>query len=377
VCKRGKIRVLQVVGGMVRGGVETWLVQVLRGIDRDRFKLDFLVHTEQPCAYDAEVRRLGSRIIPCLHPSRPFRYVRNLKKILCENGPYDIVHSHLYLFSGLVLRTAEKSGVPIRISHVYPQADMKEGKRLRPVYRRLMTRWLSKYATVTLACSRSSLRTFSEICDISSHHKGVIYPVVGLKQIEKKFDKSTIRRSFSLPQNEQIVVYVARFVPHKNHEQLLRLADRFRTRGKRIHFAVAGSHGESLERVKKECAWRDNVTLFLGLENISYLLLAADMFFFPSLEEGFGIVALEAMAAGLPVVATDLPAIREVCSPSFHQFMFMPNDDDAAYLNMLKILNDEELKTRLSLDAREWSREFSIENSVKKIVRMYEMNARS
>ncbi|PSB60813.1 glycosyltransferase, partial [Chroococcidiopsis cubana CCALA 043] len=53
------LRILQVVGGMNRGGIETWLINVLRHIDRDRFQIDFLVHTTQPCAYDNEIRALG------------------------------------------------------------------------------------------------------------------------------------------------------------------------------------------------------------------------------------------------------------------------------------------------------------------------------
>ena len=54
------IRVLHVLGAMNRGGVETWLMHVLRRIDRERFAMDFLVHTAEPAAYDAEVLALGS-----------------------------------------------------------------------------------------------------------------------------------------------------------------------------------------------------------------------------------------------------------------------------------------------------------------------------
>ena len=85
-----QIRVLHVLGGFVRGGLETWLVQVLRRIDRDRFKMDFLVHTEQPCAYDDEVRNLGGEIIPCLHPRKPLLYRRNFLRVLRDHGPYDV-----------------------------------------------------------------------------------------------------------------------------------------------------------------------------------------------------------------------------------------------------------------------------------------------
>ena len=70
------IRILHAVGGMNRGGVETWLMHVLRRIDRRGFKMDFVVHTSDACAYDEEIRSLGSDIIPCLHPHQPWRCCR-------------------------------------------------------------------------------------------------------------------------------------------------------------------------------------------------------------------------------------------------------------------------------------------------------------
>ena len=105
-----QVRILHVVGGLNRGGVETWLFQTLQHVDRSKYHFDFLVHTEQSCAYDDEVRSLGARIIPCLSPSRPVRYARNFLRILREFGPYDCVHSHVHHFSGYVLTLARWAG---------------------------------------------------------------------------------------------------------------------------------------------------------------------------------------------------------------------------------------------------------------------------
>ncbi|MEM7714292.1 MAG: hypothetical protein AAF349_12085, partial [Cyanobacteria bacterium P01_A01_bin.68] len=101
--KQRQIRILHVVGGMVRAGTETWLMHILRNIDRDAFQMDFLVHTNEECDYDAEIRALGSKVIPCLDTSEPWTYARNFSQILSENEPYDIVHSHVHHFSGFVL----------------------------------------------------------------------------------------------------------------------------------------------------------------------------------------------------------------------------------------------------------------------------------
>ena len=101
-------------------------MHALRNIDRTRFQMDFLVHTTQPCAYDEEIRGLGSRIIPCMRPRRPLAYARDLTRILSEFGPYDVVHSHVHHFSGYVLRLAAKLGVRIRIAHSHSDTSVSD-----------------------------------------------------------------------------------------------------------------------------------------------------------------------------------------------------------------------------------------------------------
>ena len=98
----GPIRVLNVVGGkgMRRGGIETWLMRVLRAIDRERFQVDFLAPTDQPAPYDEEIRSLGGRVIPGVSHRSPLRYERVLRRVLRESGPYRVVHSHVAHVSG-------------------------------------------------------------------------------------------------------------------------------------------------------------------------------------------------------------------------------------------------------------------------------------
>lgn len=369
--KKRPIRILQVVGGMNRGGLETWLMHVLRHIDRERFQIDFLVHTTESCAYDDEVCALGSKIIPCLDPSKPWVYARNFKSILREYGPYDIVHGQVYLFDGFVLRLAHQEKIPVKISHIHPLKDINDSNLLRPIYRGIMTRWISKYATHILSPSHSSLKSFQNICDCSKKHTHIVFNGVELKRFTTKVDTIAIRNKYGLPIDKPIVIYVARLVPHKNHEQMLRIAKLIKQNEIKAHFVIVGSHGELLEILKQQVEELPDVSLLVGVEDISSLLKSADLFFFPSLEEGFGVVAIEAAAAGLPVVATDLPTIREACSPNQQAFMFPPNDDKTAYGNILKILEDKQLKQQLSIDSKHWASNFSICKSVETLMSIY------
>src|SRR5438270_3016745 len=110
------IRILHVVGAMDRGGVETWLMHVLRHIDRRRFVMDFLTQTTNPGQFDEEIRDLGSRVLYCLNPHQPWLYAAGMRRVLAANQPYQIIHSHLHHYSGFVLRLAKSGGVPGRIA---------------------------------------------------------------------------------------------------------------------------------------------------------------------------------------------------------------------------------------------------------------------
>jgi Glycosyl transferase 4-like domain len=111
------MRILHVVGGMDRGGAETWLMHVLRHIDRDRFEMDFLVYADQNYAYTDEIQSLGCQILSCPTPSQPWLFAANFKKILRDNAPYDMIHVHVHLFSGYVLHLARQAGIGARIVH--------------------------------------------------------------------------------------------------------------------------------------------------------------------------------------------------------------------------------------------------------------------
>ncbi|NNM34680.1 MAG: glycosyltransferase, partial [Gemmatimonadetes bacterium] len=109
------LRVLQAVGTLDRGGVETWLLHVLRRVDRRDIEIDFLVHGAASGALTQEAVELGAEVLRIGGHRRP-GYGRRLERLLRENR-YDILHSHLHFFGGRILRTAARAGVPVRIAH--------------------------------------------------------------------------------------------------------------------------------------------------------------------------------------------------------------------------------------------------------------------
>ena len=119
------------------------------------------------------------------------------------------------------------------------------------------------------------------------------------------------------------------------------------------------------------------MSVLTDIEDVTDILRSSDVFFFPSLNEGFGIVALEAAAAGLPVVATRLPTIEEALSPLSRQFTFASNDDDSAIYCILSIVHNRSVRKGLSNDSLQWASEWSKTDPTSALTTAYRSRGRS
>ena len=312
------IRILHVLGGMDRGGVETWLMHVLRNIDRQQFQFDFLTHTTKPCAYDDEVRARGSRILPCPQPARPWRYARQFRRILKEYGPYDVVHSHVHHYSGFVLHLARQCGVPSRIAHSHNDKSPVDSKAggVRKVYLRVMEHLIRRNATLGLACSRKAAQSLYGPDWEMDPRWQVLYYGIDLAPFKAPVDDVRIRAELDFPREAFVVGHVGRFSRQKNHAFLLEVLAALVQAYPQTRALLVGDG--PLRRAMEDKAKSlgiERQVVFAGLRSdIPRLMRSAmDLFVLPSLYEGLGLVLIEAQAAGLPcVVAEGVPNEADV-----------------------------------------------------------------
>ncbi len=305
------VRILHVVGGMNRGGVETWLMHVLRHIDRERFRMDFLVHTTRPCAYDEEIQKLGSKIIPCLETSRPWRYARNFHRALSEHGPYDVVHSHVHHFSGFVVYLAHRAGVPVRITHSHNDTSLNDGRAttFRSGYLRLMEHLIRKHATTGIACSRKAAESLYGTAWQNDSRWKVVYCGIDLEPFRQPVDRAEVRRELNIPEDAFVLGHVGRFHEQKNHTFLIDIAAEVARREPNMRLLLVGD-GPLRPQIEAKVAslgLTDRV-IFAGLRpDVPRLMKGAmDVFVFPSLYEGLGLVLIEAQLSGLPSIFSDV-----------------------------------------------------------------------
>lgn len=301
------VRSLHVLGRLQPGGVESWLMHVLRNADRTRTAIDFLVHSRQPGAYDEEALRLGARVFTCPHIKNPWRYARRFKQILTEHGPYDVVHGHVYHYSGFVLRLARGLSVPVRVAHSHTdrRAAAKSAGWLRRAYAGLCSHWIDRSATVGLACSEQAAESLFGPNWTADPRYRVLHYGIDLAPFRQPVRRDAVRKELGLPTDALVVGHVGSFRPVKNHAFLLDVAEQS---PRNVHFLLVGDGPlrESIATSARRRGLADRIVFAGARHDVPRLLLACDVMTLPSLYEGLGLVLIEGQAAGLPCVVSDV-----------------------------------------------------------------------
>lgn len=368
------LRILHVLGALNRGGIETWLLNVLRQLERTRFRFDFLVHSVLPGAYDEEVRALGGAILRCPLPASPWTYGRRFRRLLTEHGPYHAVHSHVHHYSGFVLRLARQVGVPLRIAHSHTTENETARGLLRRGYLALMRHWLARHATVCLSASRQAHTSlFGSLNGKAPPHR-LLYCGIDLAPFLAAVDRAAVRAELGLPSDSFVLGHVGRFVACKNHALLLAVTAAL----PQAYLLLIGEGAlqAELEAETERRGIRSRV-VFAGPRNDVPRLLkgAVDLFLFPSHYEGLGLAAIEAQAAGLPCLLSDAIPEEAAVVPSLVRRV-APAQPLEVWLDAVR--SCQSTPPAVSA-AQAWTTveksPFNLCTGVAELARLYEMNA--
>jgi len=303
-------RILHVVGGMVRAGVETWLMQALRLLDPRRVHVDFLVHTNEPCAYDQEIEARGSRLLRCTEPYFSPAYGRRVSSLIRAFGPYSAVHSHVHHFSGYLLWLARLAGVPERIAHSHSDTSRQDARAawMRRLYLGWAKQRIQLNATRLVAASRAAGRALYGGAWGSDRRQLLLHCGIDLAPFRHPPSRKEIRESLGIRDDDFVIGHTGRFAAPKNHPFLLEVAaeiSRIRP-NTRLLLVGDGPGRAELESRARDLGIHER-TIFAGVRSdVPALLAAMDVFVFPSLWEGLPLTLLEAQAAGLPCIVSDV-----------------------------------------------------------------------
>lgn len=218
--------------------------------------------------------------------------------------------------------------------------------------------WLTYEAWRIIVCSDFMKGETVRLFDSPADKVEVIFNGVNAEKFEFEWteeERLAHRAKLALPE-EKIVMYVGRFVREKGIQVLLNAASVVLAQEPDTKFLIVG--GGNRERFEKFLDWaglREKVlfTGFMANRSLHQLYRVADVAVFPSLYEPFGIVALEGMAAGAPVVSSDAGGLREVVHHDETGTLSFAGNPESLAWAILHVLRDPERARRLSENARE------------------------
>lgn len=366
------IRILHVVDSLGKGGLENGLVNLIARLDPHRF--EHVVCAMRRLGPNAErIEAAGARII-CLAGQTGARFqIRTLVRTIREVSP-DLVHSRNWAAIEAVL-AAKWAGVRgvIHSEHGLEADTAKAEPWRRNCFRRLAFEAADRVLSVS-----------NQLRDLHARRTG--FPARRITVIHNGVDserfrpdpqlRASIRAEFKIAEDQFCIGCVGNLTPVKDYRTALSAADAFDKVCKDWRLMVIGEGAERRELeefVQARPEWRDRVT-FLGLSHrVPELFAAMDVYVLSSVIEGISNSLLEAMASGLPAIATSVGGNPEVVIDGESGLLFPAGDFNRLADRLLLLRQQPDMRARLSQQARRRVREeFSIDSMVRSYQEVYE-----
>jgi len=374
------MRVLLVMTAREVGGAELYVERLTRALAAQcDFTIVLSTHPRlEPLAQrltkHAQVLRLA------IEDQRRLPAVVNAVRALTRRA--DVVHlnsnhpgSRLGILFGFALARA---GAPlVCVEHrVSLLDDIIVPRALRPFLPRLF-RWSRRAAARVIAVSKQNAELLTSYYGlhpdkITIVHNGIDLP--DFKESDIAQARAALRAELGLPEQAIVILTLARLAPNKGHRYLVEAVPEVLRPHPNVHFVFAGEHDQAEPVIAqiKALGLESHVHLLGFRSDAHHLLAASDFFVLPSLAEGFSLALVEALAASLPTVATDVGGAGEVIQPGQGGILVPPANSAAlaAALNHLLSLDEAEVQ-RQRQAARRAAQRFSTQAMAEKTLRVY------
>ena len=294
-----------------------------------------------------------------------------LKKLL-KTEQYDVVHTHTET-GGLLLKLA--AGVKGKAKYFYTPHGMSfwKGSSLKSqmLYKPL-ERWICSAMDMCLGMNKEELevlkgwneKTASYVHGIGLNVDNVQSPTRSVKDV---------RKEFNVLDSEKLIVSVGELDDNKNHVAAIRALALLRHRDFKYIVCGVGKNKESLMAEAINLGLSDNVILAGFRSDIPEILNAADVFVFPSFHEGLPVSALEAMAAGLPIICSEIRGNVDIINDGDNGFLFNPYEPMSLKDKLQLLWDDKVLRESMGAKNKEIIKNYSLEAVTKELKQIYQL----
>ena len=300
-----KIQVLRIVIGLNQGGVQQAVLNLSKSLDKSKFNL-IVCAIENGGLIGNEIIDSGSNVIVLGLKRQPIKTILALIKIIKVNS-IDIVHASSYHPSLYGRIAAILSRVPIIISYEHVIFD--HFRPARAFLNRLLNCFTHGYTAVSKGVSDQVIKWYG----YSKNKVYILYNGVDTAKFAPKFSATAAKKILGLDQKTLVISMICRLDLSKGHKYFFQAISMLKKKNN-IQFLVIGSGPDEAAIIDLARAYglEKNIK-FLGIRrDINVCMNATDIFCFPTLQEGFSNVLLEAMSSGCAIVASDFFSNLEV-----------------------------------------------------------------
>jgi|GEM_PF-6192569 len=294
-------KVAHVFKSLSAGGIEKWLTDVAEvNVDRKVFEMEFLLQSDKVGFFEKKVSFTSTRIKKLDLKKGYFKYLINLYKELKINK-YDVVHSHVHHFSGLILLIAFVAGVKVRVAHSHndKRDEYSNVSLMKKIYFAICKILILIFANRKIAVSDNAAKSLFPY----SLKKTSILPC-GLN-LQVKSSEIAVDRI----KHKKIIGHIGSFSPQKNHKFICQLAKDLNAKFPGIYELHLVGHGKLYQEVERIINSENlqHCIKLLGLrDDVKNLIINEfDIVILPSLHEGLAMVALETQYYGKPLILSD------------------------------------------------------------------------
>ncbi|MCS7220399.1 MAG: glycosyltransferase [Anaerolineae bacterium] len=396
---------LAMLGGKETGGMNVYVRDLSRALGERGIAVDVFTRSQNPCVVRVS-HELGPRC-QVIHvpagPEQPYdknkvydhlpQFIAGVKAYAAFKGHrYDLIHSHYWLSGAVAQVLAHEWQVPV-IHMFHTLGELKNLVAQRPEERESEVRLrveheIAATADRLVAASPLEKQQLIELYGADPDRIAVVPCGVDLRRFHP-IPQEVARAKLGLPREQRLVLFVGRIEPLKGIDTLIRAMPRVvekLPRGQHdVSVAIIGGDASDdparltaemarLRALRNELGLEDLVT-FLGARSQEMLPLyysAADVVVMPSHYESFGMVALEAMACGTPVIASRVGGLKYTVLHEVTGLHVPVRDPNALAEELVRLLTDRALRERLGSQAARLVQRYSWDVVVQEICRIYE-----
>jgi glycosyltransferase involved in cell wall biosynthesis len=355
------VRVLHVINGLGTGGAERSLAELLPFFVESGISPVVACTHLRTAGVQRQVQDLGIEVHVLQGSSLPGR-TSALARLVRRLRPA-VVHTTIFESDVMGRLAAAGTGIPVLTSLVNTSYDAV--RTLDPRVRPARLRWVKTIDAFTARHFTTWFHAISEAVKASAVAELRI-PADRVTVITRGRDprrmgepgpdrRARARRHLGLGDADEVIVNVGRQEFQKGQEYLLEAADQVLRRRPAARFLIVGREGNATPELKTLHArlpTRDRISFLGHRDDVPELLCASDVFAFPSLFEGLGGALLEAMALGVPIVASRVPAVQEVLEDGMNGLLVEPRSASALADGVSTLLENAELRGAYARRAR-------------------------